>query len=235
MAKPYWHWRVEFILSSPMSPRLLWMFSLLLFGVFSFYGLLCRLPGQRVVGDESCEEVRRHARVAPKHQAQRLHQHKQAEDVDGRPVVQLHAVLFWGAHHSKKVDERHRRVEGQLHHDAEGWGGGGDVLESGQKHLLNYWIVPVFSHTHRDSFPAASQTEVRRLIWQGRALGLLIPVKHYPPRLLILQSACEWFYRQKVVDIKAGKTAFLLSRRSLLNKYEVKNWTVGPRRPVYTF
>lgn len=104
------HLRLRFALSSLF--LLLWFFSLL--------GLLRRPPRQEVVGDQSCEEVRRHAGVAPEHQAQRLRQHKQQEHVNGRPVIQLHAILLGGAHHSEKIDERHRRVEGQLHHEAEG-------------------------------------------------------------------------------------------------------------------
>lgn len=125
------------------------MFSLLLIWFFSFCRLLCRPPRQKVVGDQSCEEVRCHASVPPKHQAQRLRQHKQAEHINGRPVIQHHAILLRGAHHSKKVDERHRRVEGQLHHDAEGKGDVhtldsfwvGHVIEGCQKHPLNSWII----------------------------------------------------------------------------------------------
>lgn len=163
------------------------MFSLLLLWFFSFCGLLCRPPWQRVVGEQSCEEVRGHAGVPPKHQAQRLRQHKQAEHVNGRPVIQLHTILLWGAHHSKKVDERHRRVEGQLHHDAEGFWVG-HVLEGCQKQPLNYWIISSVSHTHR--LTRFLQPEVWRLIWQGSTLGLLIPhhcspVKHYPRRRVL--------------------------------------------------
>lgn len=195
--------------------------SLLLFWFFSRFGLLCRPPRQDVVGDQSCEEVRCHAGVAPEHQAQRLHQHKQQKDVNGRPVVQLHAILLRGAHHSKKIDERHRRVEGQLHHEAEGrgtcthwkaWERG--KLSESLAEALSYLLL---SHTHQDLSSGASQIEEWRSIWQGNIRGLLIRhhgclVKHYPRRRPpTLRYGWKPSPHQKEVNTKAEKGDFFSS------------------------
>ena len=98
------------------SIRSLLSFFFLLLWLFSLRRLLP--PRQEVVGDQGCEEVCSHACVSSYHQTQRLRQHKQTEHVDGCPVVQLHAIVLCGFHHSKKIHQCHRRVEGQLHHVA---------------------------------------------------------------------------------------------------------------------
>ncbi len=104
--------------SSPYSVRSFFSLRLLL-----WFFSLCRLfrlpPREEVVGDQSCEKVCSHASVFSQYQTQRLRQHKQTEHVHGRPVIQLHPIVLCGFHHSKKIHQCHRRVEGQLHHDAE--------------------------------------------------------------------------------------------------------------------
>lgn len=122
------YWITEFISCSCLNPVSLShtvrsLFSLcLLLWFFSFCGLFCLLPRQKVVGDQSCEEVCSHASVSSEHQTQRLCQHKQTEHIHWCPVVQFHPITLHGVHYSKKIHQCHCRVEGQFRHDAEDQG-----------------------------------------------------------------------------------------------------------------
>lgn len=104
---------------SPYSARSLFSLFLLLLWFFFLRRLFCLPPRQKVVGNQSCEEVCSHASVSSQHQTQRLCQHKQTEHVHRRPVIQLHPIVLCGFHHSEKIYQCHCWVEGQFHHDAE--------------------------------------------------------------------------------------------------------------------
>lgn len=103
---------------SPDSVRSLFLLHLLLW-FFSFCRLFGLPPWQEVVRDQSCEQVCSHASISSQHQTQRLYQHEQTEHVQWCPVVQLHSIVLRGFHDSKKINQCHCWVEGQLHHDTQ--------------------------------------------------------------------------------------------------------------------